>query len=222
MSDLAIPQASLFLGIIPALILMYISLKGFEGHYKDKNIFLTFILGIVAGFISALIEIFSISIGLLYIILFPILEQLFKTIILNVGRLQKKKETVIYGLSLGLGFGAIFTPVSIIISNLQIGDDPILFALAIVGSFGMIMFHGATGVLIGYGVYIGKLAKYLIFSILLYLPITFFTFLTLYYGVGYLQISFVVYGLIIYWYATKKIMPQILEKSKKRKRIKRN
>jgi hypothetical protein len=121
---------------------------------------------------------------------------------------------------LGLGFGAIFTPVSIIISNLRIGDDLILFVLAIVGSFGIIMFHGGTGILIGHGVYVGKLTKYLILSILLYLPITFFTFLTLYYGVGYLQISFVVYGLIIYWYATKKIMPQILEKSKRRKQRK--
>ena len=52
MDNIILPQASLFLGIIPALILLYISLKGYEGHYKDKTIFLTFIIGIVLGFIA--------------------------------------------------------------------------------------------------------------------------------------------------------------------------
>ena len=46
-------QAVLFLGIIPALVFLYIALKGYEGHYKDKTIFLTFIIGIVLGVIAA-------------------------------------------------------------------------------------------------------------------------------------------------------------------------
>ena len=37
MSDFVLPQASLFLGIIPALILLYISLKGYEGYYQISN-----------------------------------------------------------------------------------------------------------------------------------------------------------------------------------------
>ena len=78
-----LPETLLFVGIIPALVLMFISLKGYDGYYKDKIVFLTFISGIIAGFISILIEWYTVGVGIWFIILYPILEQLFKTIILN-------------------------------------------------------------------------------------------------------------------------------------------
>ena len=215
-----LPQTSLFLGIIPALVLLFISLKGYEGNYKDKSIFLTFIVGIIAGFIAALMELATITAGVVIIILYPVLEQLFKTMILNIGRLQKKKETVIYGLSLGLGFGSIFTPVSLIAANIQIADS-IVIASVIVGSIGIILFHGATGTVIGYGVYNGKLLKYFVFAILLHIPVTGWFFLTSFFNIEYLQICLVIYGAIVYWYATKKLMPRILIQSEGRKRSKK-
>lgn len=221
MSNFVLPQASLFLGIIPALILLYISLKGYEGHYKDKNIFLSFVAGIIAGAVSILIEIRTFEVGILFIILFPALEQLFKTVILNIGRLHEKRETTIYGLSLGLGFGSIFTPFSMITANFQTGDDLYLIALTILGSFGTILIHGATGTCIGYGIYSSKLSKYLTFAIILHLPVTGLIFLTTYYNLEYLQIGLIPYGLIIYWYVTTKIMSRILEKSQRRKRSKK-
>jgi len=213
-----LPQASLFLGVIPALILLYISLKGYEGYYKDKTIFLTFVLGLITGFIAALIEIYTIAVGILFIVLFPLLEQLFKTMILNLRRLQRKKETVIYGLSLGLGFGSIFTPVSIIIANIQPESNLVTLALTVIGSVGLILLHAATGLLVGYGVYQEKLAKYFIIALLLLLPYTGFIFITQLLEIQYLQLGLVIYGLIIYWYATVKIMPQILAENQPRKR----
>lgn len=211
-----IPQTSLFLGIIPALILLYISLKGYEGYFKEKLIFLTFIVGLIIGFIAAVVEILTIEVGLFYIILFPIFEQLFKTIILNIRRFQEKQETTIYGLCLGLGFGSVFTPEIIIMGNYQTAD--IAFVSAVVGSFGIILFHATTGTLIGYGIYAGKLTRYLLSAILLQLPITAVIFITSYLQVGYVQISLVIYGIPVYWYATKKIMPRILEEGQRRKR----
>jgi len=216
----ALPQASLLLGIIPALILIYIGLRGYEGHYKDKTIFLTFIVGIAAGVIAALIELFTVNAGIAFIVLFPVLEQLLKTMILNIGRLQRKMETTIYGLSLGLGFGSIFTPVSMIAANIQIGET-ILVASVIIGSLGIILFQGATGVFIGYGVYSGELSKYFMLAFLLQIPVTVWFFLTIFFKVEYLQIGLIVYGLIVYWYAIKRIMPQILSQSKSRKRSKK-
>jgi len=218
MSNIILPQASLFLGIIPALILLYISLKGYEGHYKDKFIFLSFVAGIVVGFISVLVETFTIAVGILFIILFPVLEQLFKTIILNIGRLQEKKETVLYGLSLGLGFGSIFTPFSMLTVQLQTGESIYLIISAVIGSVGIILLHGATGICLGYGIHTGKLSKYFIFAILLHLPVTAFIFITTMFNIGYLQLGLIPYGLLIYWYTTKKIMPQILTQSERRKR----
>jgi len=212
-----IPQTSLFIGIIPALIILYIGLKGYEGHFKDKLIFLTFIVGVIIGFISAVIELFTRDVGLIiYIILFPVLEQLSKTIVLNLGRFQEKQETTIYGLSLGLGFGSVFTPAAIIMGNFQ--EINVAFIAAIVGSFGIILFHAATGAIIGYGVYSHKLSTYLTFAILLQIPITTVIGITNLFSISYLQISLVVYGIIVYWYATKKIMPRILQESQRRKR----
>lgn len=212
-----IPQTSLFIGIIPALIILYIGLKGYEGHFKDKLIFLTFIVGIIIGFISAVIELFTRGIGLiLYIILFPVLEQLSKTIVLNLGRFQEKQETTIYGLSLGLGFGSVFTPAAIIMGNFQ--EINLAFIAAIIGSFGIILFHAATGAIIGYGVYSYKLSTYLTLAILLQIPITTVIGVTNLLSISYFQISLVIYGIIVYWYATKKIMPRILEESQRRKR----
>jgi hypothetical protein len=214
--DSFIPQTSLFLGIIPALILLYISLKGYEGHFKEKLIFLTFIVGLIIGFVAAVLEILTSEVGLLFIFLFPILEQLFKTIILNLGRFQEKQETTIYGLCLGLGFGSVFTPASIIMGNYQTAD--IAFLSALIGSFGLILFHAASGTIIGYGIYAGKLTKYLTMAIIIQLPITVVIFLTSLFQVGYVQISLVIYGIVVYWYATKRIMPRILAETQRRKR----
>jgi len=217
MSDFVLPQASLFLGIIPALILLYISLKGYEGYYKDKTVFLTFVAGIIAGFISVIIETYASNIGILFIVLFPIIEQLFKTIILNIRRFQKKRETTVYGLSLGLGFGSIFTPFSMITSNIQTTNS-YLIVIVIIGSIGIILLHGATGVCIGYGVYSGKLLKYFLLAIILHVPLTGLIFLTSLLNIKNLQIGLIIYGLITYWFITKNIMPKILSQQKSRKR----
>jgi hypothetical protein len=208
-------QTSLFIGIIPALILLYVGLKGFEGHFKDKLIFLTFIVGIIIGTISVAIEYYTQTIGLIvYIILFPVLEQLFKTIVLNLGRFQEKQETTIYGFSLGLGFGSVFTPAAI----MSLEEINLTFFAAIIGSIGIILFHAATGVLIGYGVYTNKLSKYLTIAILLHIVITAVIGLTNLFQIGYLQILIVLYGIFLFWYATRNIMPRILEEGQRRKR----
>jgi hypothetical protein len=214
----ALPQTLLFIGVIPALILLFISLKGYDRHYKEKLVFLTFISGIFAGFISILIEWYTVGVGIWFIILYPILEQLFKTMILNISRFHGKKETVVYGLSLGLGFGSIFTPFSIIITNIQGGNNLLIILIAL-SSIGIILIHAATGVSIGYGVYTYKISKYLIFSILVYLPVTFTIFLTAFYNIGYFQVVLILYGLFVYWYATKKIMPRILIENKKKTKL---
>jgi hypothetical protein len=207
-------QTSLFIGIIPALILLYIGIKGFEGKFKDKLIFLTFIVGIIIGTISVAIEYFTQAIGLMYIILFPILEQLFKTIVLNLGRFQEKQETTIYGFSLGLGFGSVFVPASIM--GLETID--LTFMAAIIGSLGILLFQAATGVLIGYGIYIKKLSKYLTIAIALELFITGVILITSLLQISYMQIIIVIYGILVFWYATKKVMPRILDEGQRRKR----
>jgi len=211
-------QTSLFIGIIPALIFLYIGLKGFEGRFKDKLIFLTFIVGIIIGTASVAIEFYTRTVGLIYIILFPILEQLFKTIVLNLGRFQEKQETTIYGFSLGLGFGSVFVPASIM--GLEALD--LTFIAAIIGSLGILLFHAATGVLIGYGVYSKKLTKYLTISILLHIVITAVSLITTLTNTSYLQILLIFYGILLFWYSITKVMSRILDEGQRRKRTQKD
>jgi len=207
-------QAALFLGIIPALFLMFFCLKGYDGYYKDKLIFLTFIGGVVLGVLAAVVRL-RINVEPLviaFLIIYAFFEQLFKTIILNLGRLQLKKETVIYGLSLGLGFGSSFTPFLIIVESLSGPSSYYYLSLIGVGSIGFILFHAATGAYIGFGIYKGKMLKFLLIAILLQLPfnaISDLIFFRAYFP--FVQIGLVLYGLIVFVYVVKKIMPQIKE-----------
>ncbi|MBU0496697.1 MAG: protease PrsW [Candidatus Thermoplasmatota archaeon] len=215
-----LPQASLFLGIIPALLLLYISLKGYDEYYKDKNIYLSFVGGLIIGFISAIIEQFSVAVGILFIILFPVLEQISKTMLLNIRRLQANRETPIYGLTLGLGFGAIFVPFSIITANMTT-SDLLNLVLLLIGSFGIILMHGATGILLGYGILKQQLIKYFAMAVLYHIPIPLLIFLTTSQHIEFLQVGVIFYGIIIYWYISTRILPQIKTHTEKRKRTTR-
>ena len=213
-----IPQASLFLGIIPALFILFIGLKGYDGYYKEKNVFLSFIIGIILGVIAAIIEIITLSIGFLIIILFPILEQIIKLMALNIGRLHREKSTVIYGLSLGLGFGSVFTPISLILANFET-ESIILIASVLIGSIGIILLQGATGIILGYGVFKGKILKYYVFVILIHIPFTAWFFLTGFYRLEQTQVLLIFYGLIVYWYSSNKLMKKILNIKNEEKNI---
>lgn len=213
-----IPQMALFLGIIPALLLLWIGLRGYEGLYKDKNIFLMFIVGIILGFIIAILELFTSGVGEFYIILFPIVEQMGKVIILNLGRFQEKRETVIYGLVLGLGFGSIFTPASLLGVN-SANLDFVTFLLILVGTIGIIFFQGASGILIGNGIYRSRLGLYVTIAILLELPITGLIYFSVRIQQEYLQSFIVIYGAFVFWYTLRYVMPGIREDSERRKRV---
>lgn len=222
-------QAILFLGIIPALFFLFIALKGYEGYYKDKTIFLTFITGIFFGILAAIIRLIinPLPLVIIYIILFAFLEQLFKTIVLNIGRLQYKKETTIYGLTLGLGFGSSFTPFLVIVGSLSGQSSTIFLTLVAFGSLGFILFHAASGAIIGYGIFSGKMTKFLFIAIILQIPFNAISDLTrlqiifnsTYYPI--FQAAVVVYGAILFIYVIKKIMPRILQEKDKRKRTKK-
>ena len=161
---------------------------------------------------------------IVYIVLFAFFEQLFKTVVLNLRRLQRKKETTIYGLSLGLGFGSSFTPFLIIAGSLTEQSNLSFITLILVGSLGFILFHAATGAYIGYGIYSGKMTKYLLIAIILQLPFNAMADATRFYlsrFFPYYQAGLVLYGAIFFGYVVMKVMPQILEQKDRRKRSKK-
>jgi len=216
-----VPQASLFLGIIPALIILYFCIKANEGEYKEKTIFLSFIVGIILGFVSAIVRWIIYDPLLVYIILLAFFEQLIKTIILNLGRFHEKRETLFYGLSIGLGFGSVFTPF-LIIQGGTLPNTDISYILSVaIGSFGIILFQGSTGALIGYGIYRGKLLLYLFACILIQIPFNFLIDFSrvindpnnlLY------QSGLFIFGFFVFIYVYKKIIPQSISTRKRTKK----
>ena len=208
-----LPQASLFLGIIPALFLLFVGLKGYDGYYKEKNVFISFIIGIILGVISMIMEllIYYSEILILLIILFPLLEQILKLMALNIRRLQGNKSTVIYGLTLGLGFGSIYAPVLLIwLTNYETESFLIMISV-IIGSIGMLLLHGSTGIIIGYGVFTKKIIYYYVIAVILTIPFTAF-----FYSVEInLLFLMIIPGIILFWYSKNKIMINILDKDKK-------
>ena len=219
-------QAVLFLGIIPALVLMFISLKGYEGYYKDKSVFLSFVMGIILGVIVLIVRFLTDPQALfsIFIVLYAFIEQLIKTIILNIPRLQYKKETTIYGLSLGLGFGSSFTPFLIIANSQSPNVTLTELSIIIVGSIGFILFNAASGAYIGFGIFSGKMTRYLMIAILVQIPFN------VIYNLSKLvadpnfilfQSGLIIYGAIFFVYVMKNVLPQILTMTERRKRTKK-
>jgi hypothetical protein len=90
-------------------------------------------------------------------------------------------------------------------------------AYTLIGAIGIILIHAATGVCIGYGVYIYSLTKYLLFAIVLYIPVTGLTYISAFLEKVYLQLLILPYGLILYWYFTTQIMVKIKIKKEEKK-----
>lgn len=217
----------LFIGVIPALVFLFFSLKGYDEVYKHKTVFLSLFVGIIIGVIAAVFRffIYILPLYVIFIVLFAFFEQLFKTIVLNIGRFQRKRETTIYGLTLGLGFGASFTPFLILAGSVTEETTIVFYSLIIIGTIGFTLFHAATGAYIGYGIYIGRLTKYLFLAIIIQLPFNLILDLARFtkdpYFVYY-QISLLLYGVICYVYVAKYVMPNILKDKERRKRSKKS
>lgn len=208
-----IPQSSLLLGIIPALILLYISLKDWQDHYTEKTLFIMFILGLIIGFFVVLIQLSMFSDLFIIILIFPFLEQIIKTMILNLRRFQAKQATVIYGLGFGLGFGSIYPPAFLILFS-QAGMSNFILISTLIGSIGLIFIHGATGALIGYGIYQGKILNFYAYAVLTLMGAN----ILMWVSVGYVQWITLLVGLFMFHLVHKKILLKIVRSFEKRKR----
>lgn len=215
MSASILPQSSLFIGIIPALIILYFGLKRFEGYFLEKTMFIMFVIGIIAGFLTVVLEgrtelpndLFSI---VLFVIIFSFLEQIIKTAVLNLKRYHQKPSTIFYGFSLGLGFGSIY-PLFLMLSlssELEIN----VYITILIGSIGLIILHGLTGLLIGYGIYKGRLIQYYIYGALILIGAN------LLMKIQYIQLSVFVIGIIFYFVIKRTYLDTLSNQLEKRKR----
>ncbi len=106
------------IGVAPAFLIMFYTLRRYEYPYVEKAIFrndrlfLSFAVGMVLGVISAVIfNAFRIDLyttAILVLVLVALFEESFKLAYLNLKIFQKEFDTVFYGSSTGLGIAATF------------------------------------------------------------------------------------------------------------------
>jgi hypothetical protein len=210
-----IPESSLLLGIIPAIVLLYYSVRQWHEKFLEKVVFLMFIFGIISGFLIAVVQ-SQIYLTIELLIIYPFLEQIIKVIILNLRRFQNRKETIIYGLSLGLGFGSIYPPASLLLLSSEITSYVSLLQI-LLGSIGLVFLHGITGALLGFGIYQGKLSRFYMYSVLILIIANFIRFID--YQFQWINLIF---GCVLYWYVQTNIIGKEAIPSKTRKRTIKN
>jgi len=147
------------LGFGPAVILMYYTLKDYtypaveKPFFEDRKAFGIFAVGLVIGTIIYSIQTWFSMTLLLVALIFAVLEELVKLVILNFPRFQGKLDTSFYGITLGLGIGATMGFGAVYITIGQLGDlTASAWAVLIVIAAQFVLLHGANGMLIGIGV----------------------------------------------------------------------
>ncbi|NYT12260.1 MAG: hypothetical protein GKC03_06905 [Methanomassiliicoccales archaeon] len=146
-------------GFAPAVVLMYYTLKDYtypaveKPFFDDRKAFGIFAIGLVIGTIIYAIQSWF-PLGLLLIALvFAVLEELIKLVILNLPRFQGKLDTPFYGITLGLGIGATMGFGAFYLTIGQLGDlTAFSWVVLIVIAIQFVLLHGATGGMIGMGV----------------------------------------------------------------------
>lgn len=155
----------LFFGLVPAMSLLYILLHRFEGRFNERRSFFAFFVGLGAGLVATLLQLFlgpagQTRWGLLPVFagLFGLVNVLLLTMVLNSRRYRGRTDTPFYGVAAGLGFGAL--NVLFLVGNAvrQLGTTrgSVLveaLSLSFVGLYfiGSILVHAAVGAWVGRG-----------------------------------------------------------------------
>jgi len=208
-------------GITAALVIMWLSLRKYTGFYSDKTLFKSLILGFILGFIAFLVESFSYGVGILFLILFPFVEQSVKFVGINLPSYHGKRDTIIYGFVMGLGFGSIFAPLLIVVASKVLTSGYISIISSLLLGIGYILFHGSTGCLLGYGIYKGdEKWKYFIYSTALGFPLpaveVFDILFSDIYSVIIARMVEMVYIVLIFIMVYRKILPFSVPKGRRK------
>ncbi len=167
-------------GIAPALALMYWSLRSYtypkvkQPFFDDRVVFTYLAIGLVIGVVVYATQSFFDMSFLLFALLFAVLEEMIKLVLLNLRRFRGKLDTQFYGLTIGLGiggamgFGAVFQSMPVLNfgeTSVAVLNAIILVVLAVQFS----LLHGATGAIIGVGVARSKPFSYFSQAVLYHL-----------------------------------------------------
>ncbi|MCG7844957.1 MAG: hypothetical protein MIO90_05955 [Methanomassiliicoccales archaeon] len=155
------------LGIGPALALMFWTLKDYtypkveRPFFDDRKLFLLLAVGMVVGVVIYSVQSYFSLEFVLYALLFAVLEELIKLVILNFPRFQRKLDTAFYGYSFGLGigstmaFGAVFLTLTVLDELGAAG-----WLLVVIIGIQFVLLHASAGALVGTGSARGEIWGY--------------------------------------------------------------
>jgi hypothetical protein len=155
------------IGLAPALALMYWTLRDYtypaveKPFFDDRKVFGLLAVGLVLGVaLFAVQQAFDVAFVLIAL-LFAVLYEVVKLVVLNLKRFAGKLDTPFYGLTIGLGMGGAVGfgyAWSTILSYAAGGFVPDLrdYLILIVLAIGLCLLNGSTGAIIGMGVTKGQ------------------------------------------------------------------
>lgn len=168
------------MGIGVALALMYWTLKDYtypaveKPFFDDRRVFGLLAVGMVLGVgIYAVQQYFPIQ-EVLFALLFAIIYEVVKLLVLNLKRFSRKLDTPFYGLTIGLGMGGTVALGYIwgSLTALGLGEvAPTLvdYTVFMVWAIQLCLLNGSTGAMIGVGVTRGQPFGFLANAILIHL-----------------------------------------------------
>lgn len=216
-------------GFLLAIIFLTHALVRYEDFLNDKKLARGFAFGFVAAVLAYLVEqvgIFSFSVQdmerdspVAFVSIFgiAILHTALKGMALNHRSLWDGKDMNVpfYGAFFGFIFGAVY--VTVIISKAVTGgyadnvsESVALFCIAL----GMMLFHGSTSILMGWGIPRGKLFSFSVKLTVAHIFMNLFIFLSAVNIIPYLLTALVVasYGLFLYGFCYRAVLPNSLSR----------
>jgi hypothetical protein len=155
-----------FAGVLPAITLVFMTLKDYDEYFEDKNFFFTMVIGLFAGIVSSVIyywSLFYLSVNLTLVVLISLIvglaiyEMMIIMIVLLMKRFKAKYDITYYGVVFGGSFAGLLGMFSIY-AFLGINDLTQYAAL----SMGLLvitlpMMYISMGAIMGFGIQKGEL-----------------------------------------------------------------
>ncbi len=152
----------------PALLMLYFSLSRYtwpkveKAYFDDRWIFGLLAVGIIVGAVFVYFQDGAQASGggVLFVILFSVIQQLVVLVVLNFPRVRLKGGGRFYGYSLGtsIAAGIALGEYGIVFRGGSAFDYPTL-AILLVYTFGLELMGGATGSVIGHSIETGDAAR---------------------------------------------------------------
>lgn len=175
------------LGVGPALVLMFYTLRDYtypqveRPFFDDRKLFLMLAVGMVIGVVVYVLQSYFDLGFILFALLFAVLEELIKLVILNMPRFSRKLDTSFYGFALGLGIGSTMAFGAVFYTMQQSDMDLLAWITVLVLAVQMVLLHASTGALIGTGSARGEMWGYFAqaglvhigFNLLMAIPLNF-------------------------------------------------